>query len=179
MLIKEPLDFAKEFIKSVNQCIETENPGKKMSRHQTWWLAFCITAVVLTNSVCWAQFERVSLGQLTLASISWMFRRSKLPWEKLLVSSVQVVLESYGMTQGVLALDDSDRARSKNTTQLHKVHKLKDKKTNGYVMGQSLVFLVLVTPKITLPVGFAFYGLALRNLRPDAKIQNIRLESPL
>jgi hypothetical protein len=157
MLIKEPLDFAKEFIKSVNQCIEIESPGKKLSRYQQWWLAFCITAVVLTNSVCWAQFERISLGTLTLASISWMFRRSKLRWEQLLVNSVRVVLRSYGITHGVLILDDSDRARTKNTRQLHKVHKLKDKKTNGYVMGQNLVFLVLATPKITIPVGFAFY----------------------
>lgn len=113
MLIKEPLDFAKEFINSVNQCIETESPGKKMSQHQQWWLAFCITAVVLTNSVCWAQFERISLGKLTLASISWMFRRSKLQWEQLLTHSVRVVLETYGITRGVLVLDDSDRARSK------------------------------------------------------------------
>jgi hypothetical protein len=73
------------------------------------------------------------------------------------VSSVRVVLKTYGITEGVLVLDDSDRARSKNTRNLHKVHKLKDKKTNGYTMGQNLVFLVLVTPKITIPVGFAFY----------------------
>jgi hypothetical protein len=157
MLIKEPLDFAKEFIKSVNQCIEKERSGRRMSRHQQWWLAFCITAVVLTNSMCWAQFERISLGKLTLRSISWMFRRSKFLWEQLLVCSVRVVLETYGISEGVLVLDDSDRARSKNTKNLHKVHKLKDKKTNGYVMGQNLVFLVLVTPKITIPVGFAFY----------------------
>jgi hypothetical protein len=67
MLIKEPLDFAKEFIKSVNQCIEQERPGRRISRHQQWWLAFCITSVVLTNSVCWAQFERISLGRLTFS----------------------------------------------------------------------------------------------------------------
>ena len=157
MLLKEPLDFAKEFIESINKCIETETPGKRINRHQRWWLSFCITAIVLTNSVCWAQFERISLGRLTLASISWMFRSSKLLWERLLVGSVRVVLEAYGITTGSLVLDDSDRARSKNTTALHKVHKLKDKKTNGYVMGQNLVFLVLVTPKVTIPVGFAFY----------------------
>ena len=157
MLIKEPLDFAKEFIKSVNQCIEKEKPGRRMSRHQQWWLAFCITSVVLTNSVCWAHFERISLGRLTLKSISWMFRRSKILWEQLLVCSVRVVLKTYGITEGVLVLDDSDRARSKNTKNLHKVHKLKDKKTNGYAMGQNLVFMILVTPKITIPVGFAFY----------------------
>lgn len=169
MLIKEPLDFAKEFIKSLNQCIEKERPGRRMSRHQQWWLSFCITAVVLTNSMCWAQFERVSLGRLTLRSISWMFRRSKFLWEQLLVCSVRVVLENYGISEGVLVLDDSDRARSKNTKNLHKVHKLKDKKTNGYVMGQNLVFLILVTPKITVPVGFAFY-------EPDPAKKAWRLE---
>lgn len=157
MLVKEPLDFVKEFIKSVNQCIEKEKPGRRMSRHQQWWLAFCITCVVLTNSVCWAHFERISLGRLTLKSISWMFRRSKILWEQLLVYSVRVVLKTYDISEGVLVLDDSDRARSKNTKDLHKVHKLKDKKTNGYAMGQNLVFLVLVTPKITIPVGFSFY----------------------
>lgn len=169
MLLKEPLDFAKEFIESINKRIETEKPGKCISRHQRWWLSFCITAIVLTNSVCWAQFERISLGRLTLASISWMFRNAKLPWERLLVNSVRVVLKSYGITNGVLVLDDSDRARSKNTKMLHKVHKLKDKKTNGYVMGQNLVFLVLVTPKVTIPVGFAFY-------EPDPAKKAWRLE---
>ena len=78
MLIKEPLDFAKEFIQSINQCIATENPGKKMSRHQQWWLAFCITAGVLTNSVYWAQFERISLGKLTLASILLIFKTEEI-----------------------------------------------------------------------------------------------------
>lgn len=157
MLVKEPLDFAKEFIKSVNQCIEKENPGRRLSRHQQWWLAFCITCVVLTNSMCWAHFERISLGKLTLKSISWMFRRSKIFWEQLLVYSVQIVLRTYEITEGVLVIDDSDRARSKNTKNIHKVHKLKDKKTSGYAMGQNLVFLVLVTPKVTIPVGFTFY----------------------
>lgn len=94
MLVKEPLDFAKEFIKSVNKCIEEEKPGSRMSRHQVWWLAFCITCVVLTNSVCWAQFERISLGRLTLRSISWMYRRSKILWEQLLMYSVRVVLKT-------------------------------------------------------------------------------------
>ena len=34
---------------------------------------------------------------------------------------------------------------------------LKDKATGGFLMGQCIVFLVLVTPKITIPVGFKFY----------------------
>ncbi|KJU84506.1 Transposase, IS4-like domain protein [Candidatus Magnetobacterium bavaricum] len=32
-----------------------------------------------------------------------------------------------------------------------------DKETGGYIIGQNIVFIVLVTPKITIPVGFEFY----------------------
>ena len=172
MLLKEPLEFARQFIESVNDCIEAERPGTRMSRHQRWWLSFCITAIVLTNSVCWANFERASLGKLTLASISWMFRCSKMPWDYLLVSSIRVLLKFYGIKNGVLVLDDSDRARSKNTTKLAHVHKIKDKKTNGYLMGQNLVFLLFVSPTITIPVGFAFY-------QPDPAIKAWKMEDKL
>jgi hypothetical protein len=37
------------------------------------------------------------------------------------------------------------------------VYKLRDKDSGGYLWGQSLVFLVLVTPKISIPVGVVFY----------------------
>jgi hypothetical protein len=44
------------------------------------------------------------------------------------------------------------------------VHKLKDKKSDGYVMGQCIVLLLLVTEQVTIPVGFSFY-------RPDVDWQ--------
>ena len=59
--------------------------------------------------------------------------------------------------KGILSTDDSDHRRSKTTKRIFKAHKLKDKKSGGYVNGQTIVLLVLVTPKVTLPVGFAFY----------------------
>jgi hypothetical protein len=37
------------------------------------------------------------------------------------------------------------------------LYKLRDKASGGYLWGQSLVFLVLVTAKISIPVGFVFY----------------------
>jgi hypothetical protein len=128
MLLKEPLEFAKEFIEKLNESIVAEKPGSTLSRHQRWWLAFCITAILITNSVCWARFERISLGKLRLAGISWMFRCSKISWNRLLIHSVRTLLKTYGITEGVLALDDSDRNRTKNTTQIAHVHKIKDKK---------------------------------------------------
>ena len=70
---------------------------------------------------------------------------------------VGYVLKKYAIHQGTLVLDDSDRARSKNTKRIAYTHKQKEKKTGGYVMGQSIVLLQLVTLRITLPVGFSFY----------------------
>jgi len=86
-----------------------------------------------------------------------MFREAKIAWDTLLLASVTLVLERYGITEGVLVLDESDRARSKRTQRIHGVHKQKHKASGGYVNGQTVVLLLLVTPTVTLPVGFAFY----------------------
>ena len=70
-------------------------------------------AILLTNSVCWARFERASLGYWSLAALSWMFRHSRIPWEMVLVVSTKHILEQHGIKMGVLDVDDSDRRRSK------------------------------------------------------------------
>jgi hypothetical protein len=54
-------------------------------------------------------------------------------------------------------VDDTDKARSKTTRTIAHVHKLHDKASGGFIMGQNLVFLLLVSELITVPVGFAFY----------------------
>jgi hypothetical protein len=111
----------------------------------------------VTNSICWARFERASLGTYTLAALSWMLRHSKIPWDDLLVASVRVSLHPHSITSGRLLIDDTDNPRSKSAQTLAHLYKLRDKESGGYLWGQSLVFLVLVTPKISLPVGFTFY----------------------
>ena len=113
--------------------------------------------IILTNTVCWASFERVSLGSYKIGANSWMFRKAKFPWEFMLQVAVGLVLKQYGITEGVLVADDSDHKRSKNTKRIFKTHKLKDKSSGGYVNGQTIMLLLLVTPKVTLPVGFEFY----------------------
>jgi len=157
MIVVKPLPFVTSFIDALNQALEEYQPGWSLSGIQKVWLSFCILAVLVTNSVCWARFERACLGTYSLAALSWMFRHSKIPWDRVLRMSVQVILRRYGITQGVLDIDDTDKQRSKLTQKIAYVHKLKDKKSGGFIQGQSIVFLVLVTPKITFPVGFAFY----------------------
>jgi len=156
MIMGKPASFVSAFIDAVDDAIRAHQPHHGMSAMQRAWLAFCVTAVVVTNSMCWARFERASLGTSSLAALSWMFRHSKIPWDDLLVASVRVILHHHGLTAGSLLIDDTDNPRSKAAHTLAHLYKLRDKESGGYLWGQSLVFLVLVTPQISIPVGFTF-----------------------
>ena len=157
MFIETPLPFVKAFIEDLNDALKEYKSGSGLTLIQKTWLSFCIMGILVTNSVCWARFERASVGKYSLAALSWMFRKSKIPWELLLHMSVRIILQDYGITEGIVVEDDSDKKRSKGTKRIFRVHKLKDKASGGYIMGQSVVFVVLVTSVVTLPVGFAFY----------------------
>jgi DDE superfamily endonuclease len=157
MLMSEPARFIKTFVDDLDAALGKLKPNAKLTQLQRMWLGFCLTGVLLTNSVCWAKFERASLGDYKIAALSWMFREAKVAWDYLLLASVTLVLERHGITEGVLVLDESDRSRSKRTKRIHKAHKQKHKASGGYVNGQTVVLLLLVTQSVTFPVGFAFY----------------------
>lgn len=119
MLISEPLPFVKEFIAALDAALKAHRPwGPGLSFAQRRWLGFCLMGILITNTVCWAKFERASLGRYSLAALSWMFRHAKIPWERLLPLSVQVILRRDGITEGCLCLDDSDQRRSKSPQKL-------------------------------------------------------------
>lgn len=149
--------FVTSFIEELNRAVEAHKPGHGLSSTQRGWISFCIMGVLVTNSVCWARFERAGLGRYSMAALCWVFHHAKISWDFLLLSSVRVILARYGITEGCLLIDDTDKKRSKSTRKIAYVHKLKDKASGGFVMGQQIVFLVLATAKITFPVGFAFY----------------------
>jgi len=157
MIIGKPLPFVRAFVDAIDAAIGEHSPGQGMSALQRAWLSFCLTAILVTNSICWARFERASLGTYSLAALAWMFRHAKIPWEHLLVASVRVVLEHHGITSGTLVIDDSDKKRSKSAKALAHLYKLRDKESGGYLWGQTLVLLVFVTAKLTIPLGFPFY----------------------
>ena len=157
MLIAEPLPFIKDYVGELNIAIKSHYPEKNLSRIQQYWLSFCIMAIIVTNSVCWARFKTASIGQYSIGALAWMFRKSKIPWYLLLQMSVNVILRRYGITEGNIGIDDTDKRRSKSTKKIFQVHKIKDKPSGGYIMGQKIVFLVLITPIITIPAGFSFY----------------------
>ncbi|MBF0299725.1 MAG: transposase [Oligoflexia bacterium] len=157
MILGESLPFIEDFLESVNEGLNSIDKTLPLSHLQKRFLAFCLMGILVTNSICWSKFFRASLGQYPIKALSWMFRRSKMFWDKFIFVGITLILEKYGVNSGVLILDDTDRPRSKNTSRVFKVHKIFDKKTGGYFRGQCIVFLVLVTNKITIPVGFRFY----------------------
>lgn len=164
MIFTTPLPFIKGFIDPFDQGIQDYAPTRKLSKAQRGWLSFGLMGILLSNPVCWAEFERVGLGGYTQAALSWMFRGSKRLWPLLLHVSILLVLRRYDITEGVLAGDDSDRQRANVTKRIFGAHKVFDQKTGGYFNGQTVVVLFLITPKVSLPVGFRFY-------RPDPALK--------
>jgi hypothetical protein len=70
MLIGQPALFVRAFVDAVDEAIRAQSPSRGLSTMQRTWLAFCVTAVLVTNSICWARFERASLGIYSLAALS-------------------------------------------------------------------------------------------------------------
>ena len=118
MVLGKPAPFVRAFVDAVDAAIRPHQPRHALSVTQRTWLAFCLTAVLVTNSMCWARFARASLGSYAMAALSWMFRPSKIPWEHLLGASVRVLLRHHGLTSGSLVVDDTDNPRSKSAQAL-------------------------------------------------------------
>ena len=59
MLISQPLPFVHAFVDEINAALKAHNPAcEGLSAIQRRWLSFCLMAIMLTQSVCWARFER-------------------------------------------------------------------------------------------------------------------------
>jgi hypothetical protein len=157
MFISDSLPFVKSYISDIDSAIKQFDVNAKLSTIQKSWLAFCIMAIFVTRTICWAKFERACLGKKSMAAISWMFRRASIPWHILLTASTFLVIRRFGITRGRLAIDETDKKRSKAAKLIYKLHKIKDKASGGYINGQKLVFLFFITDLVSIPVGFDFY----------------------
>ena len=62
MIFAKPLPFISEFIEQLNQGLQERSPKRKLSKAQKWWLSFCLMGIVLSNRMCFAEFERIGLG---------------------------------------------------------------------------------------------------------------------
>ena len=157
MLLTESAAFIKTFIDDLNEFLKMLCSDAQLTRLQKQWFKFCLTGILLTSGINWTKFKRCSLGQYTVSGLSWMFRHGKIAWNLLLIASVKMILLRHGITEGQLVIDEVDIERSKSTKRIHKTYKQKHKATGGYVNGQTVIVLLLITSSITIPVGFIFY----------------------
>jgi hypothetical protein len=152
------------FVTTLHEQLKRDH-GRGLLWHQRAWLSFCLTGVICCAELNWEEFERASFSSWKAKALGAMFIKSRIPWEAIWWISIAFVLKLHGIESGILVGDDSDRNRSKGVKSLFGVHKTKDKKTGGYTMAQNIVMLLLVSEKITIPVGFAFF-------RPDPGWKN-------
>jgi hypothetical protein len=153
----QPLPCATTYIDQLCQALRELKASAKLSITQKVWLTTVLMGIVMTRKLNWAAFERSSLNEYRQDGLRWMFSHSKMPWESLIRASTKVLIKHYGITSGTLTIDDSDKMRSRNTTKIAHVHKVRDKSTGGYGKGQEFIFMVIVTNTVTLPVDFRFY----------------------
>ncbi len=155
-MLNKPLSDVEDFIKQITLSSEVT---LKLSRLQFRFIAFCMSSMIILNSLCWEKMHRLSFGIFKSKALSFMLHHSLIPWEELWTNSILFLVKISGL-KGTLVVDDTDRLRAKETSELYGVSKVKDKKTSGYSMAQNIVFLVFVTKYLTIPVGFSFF-------RPD------------
>jgi hypothetical protein len=156
MLMGTPAPFVSAGVDAVDETLREPSPSHGMSTMPRAWLAFGVTAVLVTTSMGWARLARARLGTDALAALSWLLRHSKRPWDELLVARVRVILRHDGLTCGSLGIDDTATKRSQSAHTLAHLYNLRAKESGGYIWGQSLLLLLVVTPAITLPVGLTF-----------------------
>ena len=107
MITLKPLPFIKEYIRFLNLSLKEQDESCELTVTQSLWLGFCLMGILMTNSICWEKFERLSLKNYTKQAISWIFRNSKIKWDLLLVSSVKVILRKYHIEKGKAVSDNT------------------------------------------------------------------------
>jgi hypothetical protein len=155
MVLAPPAPWVSACLDAVDQAIREPRPHHGLSALPRAWLACGVTAVLVTTSMCGARLARARLGTSSRAAVSWLLRHRKMPWDALVVASVRVIRRHEGLTCGSLGIDDRAHKRSTSAHTLAYLDTLRDHASGGSLWGPSRVLLLVVTPDLTLPVGFA------------------------
>ena len=157
MLSLYGLSCVGNYVEALMLIMKEKKSSFVLTNKQKKWLKFCLSMIILTNSINWDKFERFSLKAYKAKALGFIFHHAKINWNMLFICGITLLLKLYGVKIGHLIVDDTDRQRSKIIRKIAFVFKSFNKKTGGYFNCQNLVFLLLVTDKITIPVGFKFY----------------------
>jgi hypothetical protein len=163
MIFLDNLKSAIEYIEDINNRYTPTDQKTFLTKIQKKFLAFCITGIIVSGCLSWEGISRASGGRWSAKALSKMMKTSKIKWEKLLELSTLVLIKIFNIMNGTIVFDDSIRERCKKTKKIFGSHKTRNKK-GGFSNAQEIVFILLVTRLITIPIGFKFY-------RPDPAIK--------
>jgi hypothetical protein len=155
----KPLAEATSFVSLLNQHI-IKNGTVGLKNAQIFFIALMITSMVFLGELCWYSIARATMNKHTAQALSWMLHNSKIPWLELFNAAVSMLINLFKINEVYILIDDTFRPRSKIIKCIFAVFKTIDKKTGGYFLAQNIIFIAIVTPVFTLPIGFYFY-------RPD------------
>ena len=139
MLIRQ-MDFVVHYVAGLNASLKKLKKSS-LTQIQCNWLVTVLMGLIVAGSFSWSAFSRRSLGTYNENQLRWMFRYAKIAWDFLLQASVAHLISHYGITMGVLVLDDSDKMRSRNTTRLLVFIKSKIKRQVVGLWAKNLCFL--------------------------------------
>jgi hypothetical protein len=86
------LYFISTYVQSLNEQLKLINEGAGLPKTQICWLGFGLSGIIVSNTICWTIFKRISNKKHKSAKLIGMFRRAKLPWDKMVLASIKLVL---------------------------------------------------------------------------------------
>ena len=123
--------------------------------------------MILLGSFKINRIAALFLMQISPPAIYAMLRRGKTPFDSLFWGSLKHIFSLARIRNITIKIDDTDRVRCKSCRILPFVRKAMCKVTRGWIQAQSIVFIILVSDKITVPIWFYFHRPA--NLTDEQK----------
>lgn len=153
----------KIFLNNINRELLKRNK-KCLSKTMISFIAICMTGCIYLGMINISAFSRATLGKFTKGALYWMFHYSKINFSDVFRASLIQICRIFKITGKVkITIDDTDRGRSKIIKKIFNVFKTLDKKTGGFFFAQNIVFIAMVTKRLTIPIGFTFF-------KPDPEI---------
>jgi len=151
-MLEKPLNSVTRFVSLI-----AEQESIKLTKKQALFLSMLLTGMVLQGSFKVTRIATLFMLKFSAAAMYGMFRRARIPFDRLFWGCLKLIIQLFNVRKLVIAIDDTERERSKGCRILPFVRKAICKSTGGWVQAQNLVFLALVTDRVTIPIWFSFH----------------------
>lgn len=151
-MLEYPLKCVNKYVYDL--CISA---NVSLSNKQTALISKLLTGMILLGSFKLSKIAALFLLQTSPHAMHGMLRRSGIPFRLLFWGGLKLMFQTFGIRTTTVQIDDTERVRSKNCKILPFVRKTICKVTGGWVQAQNIVFIVLVTDKVTFPCWFYFH----------------------